>query len=552
MHDKEAPVLIVGGSLAGMSTATLLGQQGIRALVVERHPGTAIHPRAALVYQRSMEIFRGIGIEQPVLRKSYEQFEPDGAIMSVESLAGEELNWDVPHLNEGVRDLSPSERLFVTQDGLEPMIEGRAEELGAELHFNTELVSFEEDSDGVTAEIRERDTGKTSTVRARYMIAADGTNGQIREQLGIRRLGPGVLSNSVTIYFRASVEPLMRGRNLSVILVRNPTFRGFFRIEKPYESGFLIVHMLGDPDDPITDVWDLTEERCIELIRVGLGTDEIPITIDNIQRWTCVAEVAERFRQGRILLAGDAVHPMPPYGGFGGNAAIHDAHNIGWKLAMVLNGMAGPELLSTYEPERRPVAELTVDQAYLRYVLRAALYLATEGMQQRFVGDPNIDLGYCYHSAAVVPDDDDDDRVHEDPRESRGKPGRRAPHIFLEQDGDRISTIDLFGRNFVVLAGPEGNAWHESGRDAAQQLGIELDIHQVGGAGGLTDPDGGFPGAYGITPAGAVLVRPDGFVGWRAQTADGASAQTITRVLESLLCRESTSATTSSSRRGTP
>jgi 2-polyprenyl-6-methoxyphenol hydroxylase-like FAD-dependent oxidoreductase len=122
MHDKEAPVLIVGGSLAGMSTAALLGQQGIRALVVERHPGTAIHPRAALVYQRSMEIFRGIGIEQPVLRKSYEQFEPDGAIMSVESLAGEELNWDVPHLNEGVRDLSPSERLFVTQDGLEPMI----------------------------------------------------------------------------------------------------------------------------------------------------------------------------------------------------------------------------------------------------------------------------------------------------------------------------------------------------------------------------------------------------------------------------------------------
>src|SRR5919202_1867533 len=219
---------------------------------------------------------------------------------------------------------------------------------------------------GIRALVVERDTGETFTVRARYMIAADGGDSQIRDQLGIRMLGHGILSRSVTIYFRANVGPLMRGRNLSVILVRNPTFRGFFRIEKPYESGFLIVHMLGDPDDPATDVWDLTEERYLELVRVGLGADDVPITIDEVQRWECAADVAERFRQGRIFLAGDAVHVMPPYGGFGGNAAIHDAHNIAWKLAMVLKGIAGPELLSTYEPERRPVAELTVEQAYLR------------------------------------------------------------------------------------------------------------------------------------------------------------------------------------------
>src|ERR671932_725726 len=346
MADTEAPVLIAGGSLAGLTTAAFLGQHGIRALVVERHRGTAIHPRAALVYQRSMEILRSIGIEQAVRRRSYEQFEPDGAIMSVETLAGRELNWDVAQLNQAVRDLSPSERLFVTQDALEPMLNTRAEELGAELRFGAELTSWEQDGEGIRAVIRGRDTDQSFTVRAEYLIAADGGRSEIRERLGIPMVGHGLLSRSVTIYFRADVGPLMRGRNLSVILVRNPTFRGFFRIEKPYESGFLIVHMLGDPDDPATDVWDLTEERYLELVRVGLGADDVPITIDEVQRWECAADVAERFRQGRIFLAGDAVHVMPPYGGFGGNAAIHDAHNIAWKLAMVLKGIAGPELLS--------------------------------------------------------------------------------------------------------------------------------------------------------------------------------------------------------------
>lgn len=535
--DIEVPVLIVGGSLAGMTTAALLGQHGIRALVAERHRGTAIHPRAALIYQRTMEILRSMGIEQTVLQKSYEQYEPDGAIVSVETLAGKELNWDVARLNEGVRDLSPTERLFISQVGLEPMLKTRAEELGAELRYATEMISFEEDSDGVTAVLRERDTGEISTVRARYMIAADGAHSRIRNQLEIPMPGRGVLSKSVTIYFRASVGPLLRGRNLSVILVRNPTFRGAFRFEKPYESGFLIVYALGDPDDPVTDVWDLTEERSQELVRVGLGADDVPITVDDVQRWECTDSVAERYRQGRIFLAGDAAHVMLPFGGFGGNVGIHDAHNIAWKLALVLKGIAGPELLSTYEPERRPVAEFTAEQAYLRYALRSALYLATEEMKQRFVKDPNIDLGYCYHSAAVIPDHDDDSRVYEDPRESRGEPGTRAPHIFLERDSGRISAIDLFDRNFVLLAGPEGDAWCKSGRDAAKQLGIELDIHQIGNAGGLTDPDRAFPGAYGITPAGAVLVRPDGFVGWRAKTAADASAQTIISALASLLCR---------------
>ncbi len=144
MHDLEVPVLIVGGSLVGMSTALLLGHHGIRALAVEHHRGTAIHPRAALINQRTMEIFRGVGIERMVREKSGEQFDQDGAIMAVETLAGKELAWYIANLNEGVRDVSPCTRVFITQSVLEPLLQKRAVELGAQLLFGTRMTSFEQ------------------------------------------------------------------------------------------------------------------------------------------------------------------------------------------------------------------------------------------------------------------------------------------------------------------------------------------------------------------------------------------------------------------------
>src|SRR5690242_16271100 len=202
-----------------MSSAMLLGHYGVRSLVVEHHRGTAIHPRAAQITQRSMEIFRTVGVEQIVRRKSSEQFVQDGAIMGVESLAGKEIAYYIANLNDGIRHLSPCERVFISQSMLEPLLKQRAQELGAELRFATEMTSFEQDRDGVTAQIRHRDTGESATIRARYMIAADGAHSRIRERLGIRMLGRGVFSNSITIYFRASVAPLLRGRNLSVIYV---------------------------------------------------------------------------------------------------------------------------------------------------------------------------------------------------------------------------------------------------------------------------------------------------------------------------------------------
>jgi 2-polyprenyl-6-methoxyphenol hydroxylase-like FAD-dependent oxidoreductase len=502
-----------------MSTALLLGHHGVAALAVEHHRGTAIHPRAAQITQRTMEILRTVGIEQIVRQQSDRQFVQDGAIMAVETLAGRELGYFIANLNEGIRDVSPTERVFISQSLLEPLLKARAEELGANLRFGTDVVAVDQDDRGVNAEIRHRDTGKTETVHASYLVAADGAHSPTRERLGIAMRGRGVFSRSLTIYFRAQVAPLLRGRNLSVIYVNNPILRGFFRIEKPFERGFLAINAIGDPNDPITDVaTGATEERCVEWVRAALGDDDLPITIENVMPWNAEAQWAERYQDGRIFLAGDAVHAMPPNGGFGGNTGVQDAHNLAWKLALVLQGHAMPDLLSTYDPERRPVGEFTTEQAYSRYVTRTAPYLGTEGLQPA-APELNIELGYRYASSAIC-DDGDTGPLHDNPRDTRGRPGTRAPHVWLERGGSRISTLDLFGRRFVLLAGPEAASWCSSARAVVDQTAMPIDLHQVG-RDGLRDPDGKFLDAYDMPPRGIVLVRPDGFVAWRSKTPIG-------------------------------
>jgi 2-polyprenyl-6-methoxyphenol hydroxylase-like FAD-dependent oxidoreductase len=390
----EVPVLIVGGSLVGLSTAMLLGHYGVRSLAIERHRGTAIHPRAAQISQRTMEIFRTVGVEQIVMQASERQFVQDGAILAVDTLAGNEIATYIAHLNEGVRHASPCQRVFISQSLLEPLVKQRAEEFGAELRFSTELVSFEQDSSGVTAVIRGRDGGEPETVRAQYMVAADGAQSGVRERLGIAMQGRGVFSNSITIYFRAVVTGLLRGRNLSVIYVLNPTLRGFFRFEKPFDRGFLAVNATGNPASPNTDLRNVTEVECLELIYAALGTRDVPVAIESILHWQARADVAERFREGRIFLAGDAAHVMPPNGGFGGNTGVQDAQNLAWKIA-------DPEWLDTYESERRPIAQFTVEQAYTRYVMRTAPYLGTGDLQPA-APDLDIEINYSYPAAKHV------------------------------------------------------------------------------------------------------------------------------------------------------
>lgn len=544
---EEVPVLIVGGSLVGLSAALFLRRHGIDVLVIERHPGTAIHSRAGHFHLRTVEILRSMGIEDAVRRKSEEQYPPDGGINNVESLAGREIANYFPNLNTGVDEFSPTVRLFINQDALEPILRARATELGARLRYHTECLSLEQDADGVTAVSRDLASGTRSPVRAKYVIAADGNRSATRELLGIGMHGYGLLSNSITIYFRAKADlgPLLQDRNQGVHYVTNPLLRGFFRLDRTGNAGFLVVNLVGDtsrpeivaayPSAPWARVAEgITEQRALELLRAAIGVPDIPVVIDNIAPWQAMADVAERFQDGRVFLAGDAAHVVPPNGGFGGNTGVQDAHNLAWKLALTLTGVAGPGLLETYDTERRPIGELTVEQAFTRYVTRVAPYLGTENAQP-LVDDFSMEIGYRYNSPAVVLEPGSHP-LHEHPRMSKGRPGARAPHVYLDRHGTKVSTLDLFGGNFVLLAGAEGRAWQAAALAVAARLGVALDAHVVGGA-DLADAECCFPQAYGISSSGAVVVRPDGFVGWRAIAAADAPAEVLRQVFRSLLCQ---------------
>ena len=195
-------------------------------MTVERHSGTAIHPRAAMFNQRTIEIYRSVGLEGEIIDASELEFEQDGAIVSVESLAGKELEYYFRNVNEGYESLSPSPRLFITQIGLEPILRRHADALGARLEYSTELVSLDQDEDGATALVRNRETGEERTVRSRYVVGADGSRSPVRDGLGIGLRGHPSFSKCITIYFRADVKPLLGDRNLSVIYVFGPTLQG--------------------------------------------------------------------------------------------------------------------------------------------------------------------------------------------------------------------------------------------------------------------------------------------------------------------------------------
>jgi 2-polyprenyl-6-methoxyphenol hydroxylase-like FAD-dependent oxidoreductase len=508
---NEAPVLIAGGGLTGLAMASFLAQQGIRSITVERLKESSPLPRAAFFHMRTMEMFRELGIEVRVRQESAKEFIPDGALIAMDCVSGRKLADIISNLNEGVDAVSPCHRWFLNQPSLEPILRDKARAAGAEILQGTEVTGLRQDGSGVTLTVRDVDGGNERELAGQYLVAADGGHSKIRELLGIGYEGRGAFSRSLTIYFSADLSPWIRDNAWSIIYVNNPVLAGFFRMNRSSRVGFLGVNTLGDPKrDPegaMNAAADVSEARMTELVRAAVGQPDLPVRIDGYSRWRATADIAQRFQEGSVFIIGDAAHLMPPNGGFGGNTGIHDAHNLAWKLAQVIRGYARPRLLESYASERRPVARFTVEQAFSRYVARTAPWLAATQTTDPLAHDFDIEIGYLYGREAV----------HADPRTTRGMPGSRLPHYWLGRGGTRVSTLDLTGR-WLLLAGPEGTQWTGAAKAAAQSLAnLPMDAWQVGAH--LSDPAGQFTTSVGISANGAVLVRPDGFVAWRAENA---------------------------------
>ena len=534
----EVPVLIVGGGPVGLTASLLLSQQGVRSLLVERHPGTAILPKARGINARTMEMYRQMGIEQAI-REAGLPTERTGFIVWTESLAGREIERRVPgRMAPANRGASPVLNCLCAQDDLEPLLRRFAEAAGpGELRFNSEMIAVEQDADGITAIVADRQGGGELQVRAQYLIAADGAQSRVRRMVAQEMIGREGVYDSVNILFNADLRQWVEDRPAALYFVEQPDLRATFLTINAHDRWGFLIHSLSQYGYTPAD---FTPERCIALIRQGVGKPDLPVTILGVSAWEASAIVADRYRDRRLFLAGDAAHEMPPTGGFGMNTGVQDVQNLCWKLAAALKGQAGAALLDTYHPERQPLG-LVITQNALENSLsmgRTARQDSAKLPRSEFLNEQGLIFGAMYESAAVIPDGSNPPAV-DDPVTQyapSARPGHRAPHVWLEREGERISTIDLLGGRFVLLAGPKGQGWRDAAARVASPERPELASYVIG-SGEIADPDAAWRAAYGVEADGAVLVRPDGYVCWRSATGAATPADMLAAAFDRVLGR---------------
>jgi 2-polyprenyl-6-methoxyphenol hydroxylase-like FAD-dependent oxidoreductase len=504
----EIPVLIVGGGPAGLTASLLLSRHGVESLLVDKRATGSPLPRARGVHARAMEILRVCGVE-PDLRAVELPITPGAEWRA--RLTGAAIREDIPPAAAGA-DVSPCEGLPVSQDVFESVLRDHAGGYAsARLLAGTLLESLEMSDAGVEATLLAEGSGRRSRIHARWLIAADGARSGIRRQLGIAMNGPDDLGRQQMIAFRA---------DLTAYTGQNP--RGIYFLTGT-GAALIWTHpghrwVLSIPDGPGGGASDLAAT-----VRGVLGVPGLPIDVLGSNHWTAAAQTAARYAQGPIFLTGDAAHRFPPVGATGVSAAIHDAHNLAWKIAAVLGGRAGQALLDSYPAEREPVGQRNATEtgtAWSRLINADGAPFAGRSLAQ-------IDMGYQYRSPAITADcSPDADPPGADYRPS-ATPGCRAPHLWIDTPDGRKSTIDLFDRNIVLLTAAPGTSWRAAAQTASRALRLPIESHVI------REPQ--WPHRYGVTPAGAVLVRPDGHVTWRNRTTpDAGDPAAATQILTAL------------------
>ena len=529
----DVPVLVVGGGPVGLTASLYLSLFGIESLLVERHPGTAILPKARALNARTMEMYRQIDLEDAIRAVAM----PDrfgGTILWSESLAGREIKRLHPGRGSAANQaLSIAGNCGCSQDILEPVLRQRAETAGpGRLRFGTALRELSCDADGVTATIEDAE-GRSEQVRARYLIAADGSQSRIRQQLGIGRRGEADVYDSINIHLRADLTPWIAERPAALYLIEQPELRGtFLTINGSDRWGFLVTSLshYGFTPEQFTPAFST------EIVHRAVGVADLAVEVLGVSAWEASAMVAERYRAGPVFLAGDAAHEMPPTGGFGLNTGVQDAQNLAWKLASVLRGEAGDALLDSYDAERRPVGEAVTHTSLLNALSMGRTARQTEAVLPRkeFLNEIGLVFGARYASRAVV--SQEEPAPVADAIEAyvpSATPGCRAPHVALRKASRKLSTTDLLGRGFVLLTAPAGSAW----RGAADRLeGPRVANAVIGDE--IREEDGGdWLAAYGLREDGAVLVRPDGHVAWRSPSGADDPKATLQEVMNAILCR---------------
>jgi len=584
MADIETNVLVVGSGPAGSATAALLSSYGVENLIINRYRWLANTPRAHITNQRTMEVLRDLGRE--VEAEAYLQSTPQhlmGENIFCESVAGEELgrlkSWGNHPLSQAEHLLSsPTFMNDLPQTFMEPLLFKTACSRGSQSRMSTEYLRHEQDADGVTTTCLDRLTGKEVIIRSKYLVGADGGNSKVAENLGLPFEGQMGVGGSMNIHFRADLSRYVAHRPSVLYWVMQPGAdvggigMGLVRMVRPWNEWLIVWGYDIARPVPVVDT-----EFATNVARQLIGDPNLEIELIGASTWTVNNMYATQMQSGRIFIMGDAAHRHPPSNGLGSNTSIQDAFNLAWKLAAVIKGQAGPDLLESYSLERAPVARQIVTRANQSIAEFGPIFEAlgmTGGddfakiqasMDARADATPaaerqrealrkaialkkyefdahGVEMNQRYKSGAIVTDGQpepasgSDAELHYQPTTW---PGARLPHAWLyDRQGVKKSTLDVTGKGrFTLLTGISGRSWADAAKAVGHALGIDLVAHVIGPRQELVDHEGTWAQLREVGDAGCVLVRPDHHVAWRSLDRVSNPAGELTRVLSTVFRR---------------
>ena len=529
MQASETDVAIVGAGPVGVGLAIELGMRGVRTLVIDDGDGTRQIPTYNWFSCESAETLRRWQLADELRFSGFPSDFPHTTRYTTGIDGYDLVSFEQPSNRDskGAEPYSPEGSLWAPNFYSEPVLRRKAASFpSVRLQFNARFVRFDQDRDGVTISLEDTIGGVGRSVRARFLVGCDGPKSVVRKRCGIELKGRFATDHQLAIHFRAPLQQISRHESCVHTWILKPEVRA-------------LLGSMNGHDRWVSGPLGLTKEQVesrspMEWLCLILGPD-VPIEILGANPWGGHYAVAERLREGRVFLAGDAAHLMWPSGGFGMNTGLGDARNLGWKLASALEDPGREGLLASYEIERRPVAIARVEGAgdrraadgtfqvspvlsadteqgaKARAELAANIQGSERGIQWR-TNLPGTDLGYSYESQICVPDGSEATPSSPDVYRPSARPGSRAPHFWLP---DGRSSLDLFRAGFTLLSfSSEFDS--EPLMSAAFQSGLTLG-HEC-----VDDPHAAR--TYG---AAACIVRPDAFVAWRGNSLPATEASDI-------------------------
>ncbi|QBR03508.1 FAD-dependent monooxygenase [Paraburkholderia pallida] len=584
MYEITTDVLIVGSGPAGSASAALLATYGIDNLVVNQYRWLANTPRAHITNLRTMEVLRDLG--QQVEQEAYLHATNEdlmGGTVFCESLTGEEIgrvpSWGLHPRSRAERQLSsPAKMNDLPQTFMEPLLFKTACSRGTEARMSTEYLSHTQTDDGVITHCRDRLSGEEFVVKSKYLIGADGGNSKVAQNAGLPFEGKMGVRGSMNIWFRADLSELVAHRPAVLYPVMQPGAEvggigmGLIRMVRPWNEWLIVWGYDIEQPAPVID-----QAKATEIARQLVGKPDLEIELLGANTWTVNNMYATRMQDGRVFCMGDATHRHPPSGGLGSNTSIQDAFNLSWKLALVLKGQAGPELLDSYTVERAPIAKqivtranqsiaefaplyhaLGIDESNDAAVMQANMHARSQSTkeaekQREAIRDAlafkqyeldahGVEMNQRYRSNAVFQDGDAEPAFERDAElfyQATTWPGARLPHAWVfDSRGRKVSTLDLAGHGrFVLLTGLGGEAWVEAAARVSEELGLKIDVQVIGPRQRYADHTGDWARVREISDSGCVLVRPDHHVAWRTFALQNDPEGELRTVLQRVLSR---------------